>query len=526
MKRRFLILILVITPLLLAEAQTMSKNNVARVSLRGSGTVIQDEQVKGYYSFYNLEKKDKKNNNYQLSVFDENLREINSITIVRPKSYVILDGALNGTAFCFLFYDARNKSIELISYDRTLTQLGTYTQTVAKNKFAVANYNMVAQGGTPNQAYLVAVEGKGFLHYGLSADKYQFQTDFFDNSMKRVWSDAAPVSKQVEIASEAFQEDNYVGSLIITKKNMTTKDINVDLIVQDVDSGKKLFRVPVATDKYTVSFSDVYFDREKQNFVVFGEYFDKKEKELKAQSLGFICVTYDLQGKIVNEKINSWATDISRVTPVNEKGKFDGSNTNVLFHDIIRTADGQFFVVGEQYKKAVSGAGVALQILNVAAAAAGGGYSTNNASSVQLNIYNLVIFQFNPDFTINKVHIFEKDKNVVMLPGGSGFMSSKMLSYYAKAVGGFDYVYTQESKDKNTFLVTYINFDREKGEKDSNVLGSVIYTPEKTFAVDKLKLNRKSSDYFVSRAKEGYVLVTEYFKKEKRLDSRLEKLNY
>jgi hypothetical protein len=58
------------------------------------------------------------------------------------------------------------------------------------------------------------------------------------------------------------------------------------------------------------------------------------------------------------------------------------------------------------------------------------------------------------------------------------------------------------------------------------MLGSVIYTPEKTFVVDKLALNRSSSEYFISRAKEGYVLVTEYFKKEKRLDSRLEKLNY
>jgi hypothetical protein len=520
MKRGLLILILLITPLLWTEAQTMSKTNVARVTQRGSGTVIQNGQVKGYYAFYNLEKKDKKNNNYQLNVFDENLREINSITIVRPNSYVVLDGAFNGSAFCFLFYDFKSKSIELISYDRTLTQLGTTTQAVKENKYAVANYNAVAQGASPSQAYVVAVEGKGFLHYGLAADDYQFKTDFYDNNLKRVWSDAASASKNIEVASEAFQEANYIGSLIITKKSMTSKDIDVDLLVQDVDSGKKLFRVPVATDKYSVSFSGVYFDREKQNFVVFGEYFDKKDKELKAQSLGFISLSYDLQGKIVNETINSWATDISRVTPVNEKGKFDGSNTSVLFHDIIRTADGQFFVVGEQYKKVASGAGIALQILS---AAAGGGSST---ASVQLNIYNIVIFQFNPDFTINKVHMFEKDKNVVLLPAGAGFMSSKQLSFYAKAVGGFDYVYTQESKDKNTFVVTYINYDREKGQKASNLLGSVIYTPEKTFTVDKLALNRKSSEYFVSRAKEGYVLVTEYFKKEKRLDSRLEKLNY
>ena len=41
-----------------------------------------------------------------------------------------------------------------------------------------------------------------------------------------------------------------------------------------------------------------------------------------------------------------------------------------------------------------------------------------------------------------------------------------------------------------------------------------------------MMLNRKSSNYSVYQAKEGYVMVTEYFQKEKRVESRLEKLNY
>jgi hypothetical protein len=524
MKQRFLILILLLL-FFKGNAQTLSRDNVAKISTRGSGTIYLDNQVKGYYTFYLLEKKDKKNNNYQLSLFDENLREINSISIVKPKYYVIIDGAFNGSAFCFMFYDTKSKSVEFITYDRTLAQLGSFTR-VEKNKTTTANYMAMAQGGSLSQAYLIGIKEKGFLFYGLSAAGLQYQIEFFDNDMKKVWTDAAPNNKQVELASEGFQEDNYIGTLITKKRNASSKDIDVDLLVHDVGSGRKLFRVPVGTDQYSVTFSDVYYDREKQNFIVFGEYYNKKDKEAKAQSLGFICMAYDFNGKIVSQRTNSWATEISRVTPVNEKGKFDGSNTSVIFHDIIRTTDGQFFAVGEQYKKAVNGAGVALNILSMAAAVAGGGGAYTTASSVQINVYNIVVFQFNADFSINKVHFFEKDKNVVLLPAGSGLTSTKQLSFYAKAVGGFDYVYTQESSDKNTFIVTYINYDREKGQKATNMLGSIIYTPEKTFVVDKLALNRKSSDYFVSRAKEGYVLITEYFKKEKRLDSRLEKLNY
>jgi hypothetical protein len=145
---------------------------------------------------------------------------------------------------------------------------------------------------------------------------------------------------------------------------------------------------------------------------------------------------------------------------------------------------------------------------------------------VQLNIYNLVIFQFNPDYSINKLHIFEKDKNVVMLPSGSTYSSSKMLSYYAKAVGGFDFVFSQLSEDHSTFSVAYINYDRDKNLPAGNLLGVVVYTPEKVFSVDKMRLARKSSEFFVHRAKDGYVLITEYFRKEKKADTRLEKINF
>ncbi len=510
----------------LVQAQNFSKTGIVRMRLRNSGSIVQDNQVKGYYFFYNLEKKDRKNNNYLLNVYDENLREINSVNIVRPVSYLLVDGAFNGDAFAFLFYDTRAHITELISYDQTLKQSGS-SRRALKSKFAQSAFGALATTEA-SQAYLLPVSHKGFLCYGIrEGNKHHYEITFYDNTMKQVWSKYAPANaKPVEIANEAFQSEEYIGSLIFQKKSINANDMDTDLMVQQVSDGNILFRIPMTTSRYSVSYSDVYFDGEKQTFVVFGEYFDKKDKELKSQSLGFIYLTIDIHGQLVDEKVNSWANEISRVTPINEKGKFDGSNTNILIHEIIRTDDGQVFVVGEQYKKAASAAGIASRVLTIAAGAATGYYGGSSASTIQLNIYNLVVFQFNPDYTINKVHIFEKDKNVVMLPGGTGYSSPRLLSYYAKAVGGFDYTFSQVSSDKNTFMVTYINYDREKGQKAKNLLGAVVYTPEKVFSVDKMALNRKSTEYYVYRAKEGYVLITEYFRPEKRIDSRLEKINF
>lgn len=522
MKKIFLLACLLILATWSGYSQNLSKAGVIKMNIRSSGPIFQNDQVVGYYYFIKVDKKDRKNHNYILSVYDENLREINSIDITRPSTYVLIDGAFNGDAFGFLFYDSRGKSVELMAYDRTLKQTGSIKKPVT-NKILQASYNTFVTGNEPSQAYLVPVANKGFVFYGLKAgSKMQYETEFYNNALKSLWVDKAndKTAMNIEIASEAFQTVDYIGSIITKKKGAASKDIETDLVVQAVEGGRNLFRIPLETEKYSVSFSDVYFNDILKQFVVFGEYHNKGDKELKTQSLGFITLSIDLNGKIVQEKINSWQNEISKATPVNERAKFDGSNTSILFHDIVRTADGKMFVIGEQYKKVASAAGITSQVL---AASLGG---RSNVATSQINVYNMVIFEFNSDYSIAKVHIFEKDKNVVTLPAGATYYSSKMLSYYAKAVGGFDYAFTQLSPNQNTFYVSYINYDVEKGERGKNVLGTIVYTPEKVFTVDKLALNRKSTLYFVYRAKDGYVLVTEYFKKEKRLDSRLEKVNY
>lgn len=485
----------------LSSAQTLSKTNVTDVKLRNTGAIVQGGQVKGYYNFYNLEKQDRKNNNYLLSVTDENLREINSVNIVRPNTYLLIEGVFNGDSFAFLFYDVRAKSLELISYDRTLKEAGKVTKEIT-NRFAGATYAYIAQGHEPMQAFLVAVPNQGFVYYGIKEEsKSDYEIEFYDNNLKRVWVSYGPKDDfDYENAAEAFQNEQYAGSLVMKRTSIFSTDVDFELLVQNISDGKQVFRVPMATSKYKLSLADVSFDKAKQQFIVFGEYFNKDENVIKSKSQGFITVVLDMQGKIVSEKVNAWKTDINKLVAAKDKETFE--DTDIMFHEFIRTSDGQTFAIGEQYKK------------------------SGPPMAVKLNVYNMVIFQFDANFAIQKVHVFEKDKNPVALPPGMLVTSSKLLSYIAKSFGGFDFIFSQTSADNNTFVVTYINYDREKGEKSKNILGSIIYTPEKVFTVDKLPLVRKSSSFYVYRAKEGYILVNEYFPKEKRMDSRLEKLNY
>jgi hypothetical protein len=391
--------------------------------------------------------------------------------------------------------------LELISYDRTLKESGKVTKEIT-NRFAGATYTYIAQGHEPMQAFLVAVPNKGFVYYGIKEEsKSDYEIEFYDNNLKRGWVSYGPKDDfDYENAAEAFQNEEYVGSVIMKRTSLFSTDADFELLVQNIADGKQVFRVPMASSKYKLSLADVSFDKAKQQFIVFGEYFNKDENVIKSRSQGFITIVLDMQGKIVSEKVNAWKTDITKLVAAKDKETFE--DTDILFHEFIRTADGQTFAIGEQYKK------------------------SGPPMAVKLNVYNMVIFQFDANFAIQKVHVFEKDKNPVALPPGMLITSSKLLSYIAKSFGGFDFNFSQTSPDNNTFVVTYINYDREKGEKGKNILGSIIYTPEKVFTVDKLPLVRKSSSFYIYRAKEGYILVNEYFPKEKRMDSRLEKLNY
>jgi hypothetical protein len=483
-----------------ASAQTNSKTDVLTVNRRNIGAIHQDGQVIGYYYFYNVEKSDRKNNNYLLSVVDANLHEIKAVPIVRPNSYFLVSAAFNGSAFAFLFYDTKEKTLELIGYDKTLKEMGKVNKEVSGKMTSMA-YDYVAQGNEPMQAFLVAVPDAGFVHYGVKSDsKGEYEIEFYDNTIKKKWSLAAPNDDyDFENAGEAFVDGGYVGSLTVRKKGLLSNDFEFGFLVQSITDGKAAFSIPLETATNTFALSQAFFDKDKQQFVVFGEYYKKGSNVMKNQSLGFIAITLDMTGKVVSEMTSAWK-DIAGKIPAKDKDRFNSSN--ILLHEFIRTNDGRLFAIGEQYEK--------------------GGLPM----AVTVNVYNMIIFEFDENFAIVKAQIFEKDRNGVDMPRGFVLTSTKVLSYYAKSIGGFDYLFSNPSKDKSTFLVSYINYDREKGQKAKNVLGTIIYTPEKVFTVDHMVLDRKASAYFVLPGKEGYVMVSEYFEKDKRVDNRLEKVNF
>jgi hypothetical protein len=119
--------------------------------------------------------------------------------------------------------------------------------------------------------------------------------------------------------------------------------------------------------------------------------------------------------------------------------------------------------------------------------------------------------------------VYEKNNNNVEMPAGSDLMGPQTMALYANATGAFDYSFTERSNDMSTFEVGYTDYVREDGYKGGTFNTISYYNGQMT--TDRINLKSSAKYVAVFPGKTGSVMVMEYYKKDKRLDLRLEKIN-
>ena len=206
---------------------------------------------------------------------------------------------------------------------------------------------------------------------------------------------------------------------------------------------------------------------------------------------------------------------MSKYLDVTSKGKIADFGFMYL-HQFVQTADGKIYAIGEGYKKVASALGIASAILT---------RGRGGASMTKAKITDMMILTFDQEFNIKGAKVYEKNSNNLELPSGYDFMSTpilgKLLKYY---FGGFDYAYTQVNNDFTSFSVYYSDFVKEKGSYKGGTFNSITYADGK-FTID--RINTKSDAKFsaVYPSQQGQVLIMDYYKKDKRLEMHIEKMN-
>lgn len=498
-----------------ASAQTkMTVENVMKMSLRNSGPIIDQDQIRGYFFFYLSDKVDKKTNEYTLSIVDENLKKIKEIKMQDGKEVSLLEAAYNGSAINFTFFNDKENTLEYRSYKTDGKMAFSYTRELDKKseKYFKAAYVNKADEDNENKT-VNDIPGKGFISITpIREDKtYTYDVNFYSSEKRKTWNFNPTEEGKITAGDFLGATDSVVIIETMQRAHLMSGKTESGLVGLNIETGKQMFNIQTVDKQYELAPMNVTPLQSGSGFLVMGPYYNNGDDVAKAKSQGLAIWQMSSQGKILRSKYLSWQRDLGKFMNVDQRGKLDDIGW-LYIHKLVQTSNGKFFVVGEGYKRVADA-------LGIAATALSGSYRGN---TTKLKITDMVVLQLNDQFALEDAKVYEKNANNFSLEGGD-FASPHTLAIMAKNWGYFDYEYTMMTPDHNGFTASYTDYERSKGYKGTTFNTISFY--DNKLHQDKIQLKSEASTMRIMAGKSGYVLVSEYFKKKKTLEVRLEKTN-
>src|SRR5438874_10658651 len=115
-KHLWVISALLLTASGLQAQNKLSIDKVYSAYIRKSGTIMENNRIKGYFTLYQSDKIDKHTNEYTLQILDENLNKVTEIKFEDSKKLSMLEASYNGNSLAFLFKNEENKTLDMKVY--------------------------------------------------------------------------------------------------------------------------------------------------------------------------------------------------------------------------------------------------------------------------------------------------------------------------------------------------------------------------------------------------------------------------
>ena len=500
------------------QAQSkLSIDKVYSTYLRNSGTIMENNQIKGYFFLYQSDKIDRFTNEYTLQILDQNLNKVQSIKFDDSRDLNLLEAAYNGNSLSFLFKNSETKTLDMKVYSLEGKLKYTYSREYDKKTEALMQeYEaMHTDEGTNQNVFDISQQGYASVLPLREGKQRTYQLDYYSSVSKKQWT-YVPVDDEERYAQAEFlgNTDSLIILEVWKKSRMTSGNMTATLVGINFATRKKAWEMEDTDERYTFVPTNVVPEKATGRIIVMGTYFERNANIAKDASKGLAVFIIDSKGKVLEKTYNSWATDFAKYLPVNVKGKID--NIGYLFlHKFIQTPDGKIFAVGEGYKRQASAGGIALKVLTITK-------PTTDVGATKIVITDMVMLQFDNKYRITNAMIYDKTNNTAMVGAVSDYNSQHLIAKYLKAVGSFDYEFTTGDTENSHFTVCYSDWVKSK-EYKGQTFNSIRYNGA-NFITDKIELKSKASTMKVFPAKPGSVMIMEYFKKDKRLDFRIEKI--
>ncbi|MDB5191536.1 MAG: hypothetical protein JWQ96_1099 [Segetibacter sp.] len=496
----------------------LSVENVRSVYLRNNGTIMESNQIKGYFFLYQSDKIDRKTNEYTLQILDQNLNKVREIKFEDSKQLNLLEAAYNGNSLAFLFKNADTKALDMKVYSLEGKLKYTYSREYSKKTDDLMKRyeTMHTDEGTNQNVHDLGEQGYASVLPVREGKQRTYEVDYYSSQTKKQWT-YTPMDDEERYANAEFlgSTDSLILLEVFKKDRALSGKATAHLVGINFVTKKKVFDIDNENDNYTFVPTSVVPVRGKSEMMVMGSYFEKDDNILKDFSKGLAIYTIDSKGKVVSKTYNSWAEDFAKYLPLNSKGKIDNIGF-VFIHKLIQAPNGKMYVVGEGYKRQANAGGIALTALSAMAG------STSNAGVTKIVVTDMVLMEFNEKNKVSNATIYEKTNNNAITSNMSDYGSQHALATYLKMIGSFDYEFTTGEVDNSNFSICYSDWVRSSDYK-GQTFNAIRFNGTK-FTTDKIELKSKASRMKVFPAKTGSVMIMEYFRKDKRLDFRLEKL--
>lgn len=500
-------------------AQTVTFDQVRKLRTRGIGTIENDNQVVGYYFFYEQDKADRQNRNYILQVTDAAGKSVMRKSLTRPKRVVLSEVSFNGSAFLLFFKDPKERSFEFVTYDRSGERIGRkFRKDLSRPEFFGAKTTISGEE-TEREVYPVA--NQGFVVYGNHPEeKRGYTVTYYPNDFDRQ-SDWTKKSKPKLVQKAFFSDfaDGVLYNLIYDYKRTNRKKITIAIQAIDLASGKIRYETPVIAPPAPLTVINSFYDEASKQLFAVGT-FHKDNTNAFGQPRGIYVMTLDADGKRKHIKMLDYDSAFDDFVEMSKRGKIKEEGGGLIyFHRMIRRGD-RVFLIGENYKKTADGLGIASAVLG----------GDGNLTKIQIG--NMTILELNEKLELVDYQSFDKTRsNVYPNNFDPTLVPIAVLGNMLRQSGDFDYLFTTTSRKDNNFYASYLNFMRDKEAKGLRkrrlTVGTIVFDEEAGFTEDKFQIDTRGTRIFrVMEGKPGYVMLLEYNAREKAVDLTPQKIEF
>jgi hypothetical protein len=513
--RVLLLAALIGAPLQRITAQSkLTIDKVYSAYLRNSGSISEKGKIKGYFFLYQSDKIDKHTNEYTLQVLDENLNKVRSIKFEDSKKLSLLESAYNGNTISFLFKNDDNKTLDMKIYDLDGKLKYTYSREFDKRTDALMKEYETLHTDEGMNKNVFDLGEQGFISVLPMRDGKQrtYEVDYYSSQTKKQWT-YIPSDDDEKYAFAEYLgcTDSLIILEVLKRNHALSGKVTSHLVGVNFVTKKKQFDIDNVNDNFTLVPSSVAPIEGTNSLMVIGAFYNKEDNIGKDFSKGLAVYEISTAGKVQTKTYNTWTEDFAKYLPTNRRGKIDEVGY-LYIHKVMRTPDHKLFIIGEGYKRQASAGGIALTVL------AGG----RDMGVTKVVVTDLVLMEFDGKYKVRAATIYDKTNNTAMAGPAADYNSQHLIANYLKMTGAFDYEFTTGDEDNSNFAVCYSDWVRSSDYK-GQTFNSIRYNGKK-FTTDKIELKSKASTLRVFPAKAGSIMILEYFKKDKRLDFRLEKL--